>query len=169
MRSHPKRFGVVLLALLAFSCIAPFGLVFAQSDLADSQLQAANSAVNLAFDAVLDAETTGGDVMSLLVDFNSASNLLAQAQNSYRSGDFASAVDQAADAISVAEQVTSQAQVAKQTGFIESQNVFWGAIAVSVIGIVIFVLVLSFVWWLFRKNYDYKFSSLKPEVIHDEA
>ena len=56
----------------------------AQTDQAGSKLQAANDAVNQAFNAVLDAEKAGANVTDLMAQINVAESILTQTENSYR-------------------------------------------------------------------------------------
>ena len=59
----------------------------AQPDQASSKLQAANAAVNQAFNFVLAAEKAGVNVTGLLNQLNNANSLLALAENVNRNGD----------------------------------------------------------------------------------
>ncbi len=93
-------------------CVCP---AIAQTDQAASKLQAANTAVNQAFNAVLDAEAAGANVTDLLAQINTAQGILAQAENSYRTGDTNTASTQADSVLPIAQQVTVDAQNAKQT------------------------------------------------------
>ena len=68
------------------SCFYRELYVFAQTEQTASKLVAANSAVEQAFNAVLDAENAGANVTSLVVQLNFAANILAQAENTKRAG-----------------------------------------------------------------------------------
>jgi hypothetical protein len=73
---------------LAFgSCLYSGHYVFAQTDQTASKLQAANTAVEETFNAVLDAEKAGANVTGLLAQLNVAAGVLAQAENSFRTGE----------------------------------------------------------------------------------
>jgi hypothetical protein len=82
-----KLLSTTLLAILTLSlcilCVYPSA---AQTDQTTSKLQVANAAVNQAFNAVLDAEKAGANVTGLLAQLNVAAGILAQAENSYRTG-----------------------------------------------------------------------------------
>ena len=81
--AHKKLVTISLLALLILSmCIQSFNLTSGQIEHTTSKLQAANTAVNQAFNAVLDAEKAGANVTDLLVQINTAQGILAQAENS---------------------------------------------------------------------------------------
>ena len=139
MNTHFKLSSITLLALLMLStCLLGVYPTIAQTDQTASKLQAANTAVNQAFNAVLDAEKAGANVTDLLAQINTAEGILAQAENSYRTGDSNTAATQADSVLPIAQQVTIDAQNAKQNAIVSSQNTFWSTIALTVIGIVIF-------------------------------
>lgn len=125
----------------------------------------ANTAVNGAFNAVLQAEKAGANVTGLLSQLNVAEDDLAQAENSYRTGDSATASVQANNALPIAQEVTSEAQTAKQKALVSSQNTFWSTIAFTVIGAFVFVLALFLVWRLLRRRYIKGLSDSKLEVL----
>jgi predicted PurR-regulated permease PerM len=143
--------------------------VFAQVDQAGSKLQVANTAVEQAFNAVLDAEKAGANVTDLLAQLNTAEGFLAQAENLYRTGDFSKAATQADNVLPIAQQVTTAAQNSKQTATTSGQNAFWETIAFTVIGVFVFVLVLFLVWRLFKRRYIKNLSEAKPEVVNNET
>ena len=164
-----KLLAVTLFVFLAFgSCIYSEHYVFAQTDQAWSKLQAANNAVGQAFNAVLDAEKAGANVTDLLAQINTAEGILAQAENSYRTGNTNTAANQADSVLPIAQQVTFDAQNAKQTAIVSSQNAFWSTIALTVIGVFVFVLVLFLVWRLFKRRYIKNLSEAKPELVSNE-
>ena len=136
----------------------------AQTDQTESKLQVANTAVEQAFNAVLDAEKAGANVTGLLVQLNTAEGILAQAENSYRTGDSNTAVVQADSVLPIAQEVTTVAQDAKQTALVSGQNAFWSIIAFTVIGAFVFVLALFLVWRWFKRRYINNLSQSTPEV-----
>jgi CHASE3 domain sensor protein len=160
-----KLLVVTLFLLLAISsCIYHGHYVFAQTDQTSSKLQAANIAVDQAFNAVLDAETVGANVTNLMSPLNNAAGILAQAENTYRTGNSNTAAAQADSVIPIANQVATLAYDARQTALVSSQNTFWYTIAFTVIGIFIFVLALFFVWRWFKRSYISNLYKAKPEV-----
>jgi CHASE3 domain sensor protein len=140
--------------------------VFAQTDQTASKLQEANKAVDQAFSAVLDAEKAGANVTGQLAQLNVAEGDLAQAENSYRTGDFSTASAQADSVLPVAQNITTAAQEAKQTALVSGQNAFWSTIAFTIIGAFILVLVLFLVWRWFKRRYIDSLSETKPEVVN---
>ena len=138
--------------------------VSAQTSQLTVYLQADNTAVNQAFSAVLAAEKAGANVTSLLSQLNVVAGNLAQAENSYRSGNYSAAAIQADNVLPTAQQITTAAQYAKQAAIGSGQNTFWSTIAFTLIGISIFVVVLSLVWRWFRRRYFNNLFQSKPKV-----
>ena len=146
------------------SCLCNGHYVFAQTDQTSSQLQTANNAVGQAFNAVLAAEKAGTNVTSLLNQLNNANSLLAQAENAYRIGDDNTAAKDASAVLPIAQEVTTEAQTAKQTASTSRQTGFLSTIAITIVAAVIFVLALFMVWRRFKRNYIKSLSEAKPEV-----
>ena len=120
--------------------------------------------VGQAFNAILDAEKAGANVTGLLVQLNNAAGILAQAENSYRTGDSNITATQADSVLPIAQEVTTAAQDAKQTALVSGQNAFWSTITFTVIGAFVFVLALFLVWRRFKRSYINSLSEAKPEV-----
>jgi cytochrome bd-type quinol oxidase subunit 1 len=164
-----KLSSITLLTILMLStCLLGVYPTIAQTDQATSKLQAANTAVNQAFKAVLDAEAAGANVTDLLAQINTAEGILAQAENSYRTGDTNTASIQADSVLPITQQVTLDAQKAKQNAIVSIQNAFWSTIVLTAIGIFVFVLVLFLVWRWFKRRYIKNLSEAKPEVVDNE-
>jgi predicted PurR-regulated permease PerM len=140
----------------------------AQTDQTSSKLQAANTAVNQAFTAVSDAEKAGATVTGLLSQLSYADNVLATAENSYRAGDLTKAGTQADSVLPMAQQIIASAQSAKQTATVNTQNATYTTIASTVIGSIVFVLVLLLVWRRFKGYYIKNLSEAKPELVSNE-
>ncbi len=151
------------------SCLYSEHYVFAQTDQNASNLQAANTAIEQAFNAVYDAEKAGANVTGLLAQLNAAEADLAQAENTYRTGDFNIAIAQANSVLPIAQQVTTAAQNAKQTATVSGKNAFWSTIAFTVIGAFIFVLALFLVWRRIKRSSLKSLSEAKPEANSNEA
>jgi hypothetical protein len=146
------------------SCLCSGHYVFAQTDPTASKLQVANIAVDMAFNAVFDAEAAGANVTGLLAQLNTAEGDLDLAENSYRTGDSNAAAAQANRVLPIASEVTTAAQVAKQTALVSDQNAFWSTIAFILIGASVFVLVLFLIWRWLKQSYVKSLSEAKPKV-----
>jgi hypothetical protein len=127
-------------------------------------MQAANAAVEQAFNTFLDAEKSGANVTGLLPQLNNAERILAQAENSYRTGDFNTAEAQADSVLPITQRVTTGAQSAKETALVSGQNAFWSTIAFTEISAFVFYLGLFLVWRWFKRRYIRSLSGAKPEV-----
>jgi hypothetical protein len=160
----------VLLSILAFSyCLCSENNVLAQTDSSALKLQAANSIVGKAFNSVLEAEKVGGNVTQLLVRLNTAGTLLADAQNTYNSGNKANVISMVENALQIANDVNSDAVNLRNASLIVSQNSFWLSLAFSSVGAVVFAVSLLFIWRRFRRSFMKKLLSMKPEVAENAA
>jgi hypothetical protein len=144
------------------SCLYNEYYAFAQST---TKLQAANSAVERSLNAVLDAEKAGANITSLLNQLNGATDFLSQAENAYRIGDYPTAVNDADAVLPIAQQVTTAAQIAKETASTSARTAFWDKILITEIAAIIFVLALLLVWRWVQRRYIKSLSDAKPEVI----
>ncbi len=138
--------------------------VLAQSDQTASKLQSANTSVDQAFNAVLAAEKAGANVTSLLTQLNVAEGFLSQAENANRVGDSVDAANNADLVLPIAQQVTTAAQSSEHSAQVSAQNSFYSLIALAVVGPVVFLFVLYFVWGKFKTHYINSLSDAKPEV-----
>jgi CHASE3 domain sensor protein len=138
--------------------------VFAQTDQTASKLQAANNAVEQAFNAVLDAEKAGANVTALLSRLNLATGLLSQAEMAYRNGNLTAAASYADSVVPIASEVQTDAVNAKKEASNAYQNALWLTIGLSVIGAVIFILALFMIWKRLKRGYLKSLYSAKPEV-----
>lgn len=160
---------VALMIMLVFSlCFLSVQQAIAQTDQASSKLQAANVAVEQAFNAVLDAEKAGANVTGLLVQINTAQGILAQAENSYRTGNTNQAATQSDNVLRIAQQITTSAQNAKQDAIMSIQNNFWWTITFTVVGALVFLEVLILFWFWFKRRYVRNLSDAKPELVSNE-
>jgi len=150
-------------------CFCSENNVFAQTDQTASKIQVANNAVNKAFNTVLDAEKAGGNVTQLLEKLNIAGILLAEAQNTFNSGNTANITSMAENAIQIATKVNGDAIILRNASLVESQNSFWLTLTFSIVGAVVFGVSLLLVWRRFRRSFMKKFLSMKPEVAENTA
>jgi hypothetical protein len=163
-----KPFNLFVVTTLVFFAFGSFFFscpsAIAQTDQVTSKLQAANTAINQAFNAVLDAEKAGANVTALLAQLNSAGYFLAQANISYRIRDYNTAEAHADSVLQIAQIETAAAQDARQAAFVSGQNAFWFLIAFTAIGSVVFISVLFLVWRRFKRHYISKSYKVQPEV-----
>ncbi len=162
-----KLLSITLLVIIVGMSLLSVNNATAQIDQTTLKFQAANTAVNQAFSAVLDAEKAGANVTDLLSKLNQADSILAGAENSYRVGDLSQAAVQADSVLPIAQQVTSAAQNAKQTAQTNAQFSFYATIVLTVFGSVVFVLVLLMVWRRLKRSYIKNLSEAKPELVNE--
>jgi hypothetical protein len=156
----------MLLVVLVFGVVAGFSpVVFGQADLAASKLLAAEKSLQDAFRVVLDAEVSGANVSSLLVQVNLAAGVLAEAQNAYRTGDFVLAGSRADGVGSLVDIVVSASAQAKGVGFRESQNALTSTLVFSFVCIGALVVGLFFVWRRFKAGFLKSLGDAKVEVV----
>lgn len=158
---------VFLLIVYLCFCIIPCHQsinISAQTDNVSIKIQEANTALNGAFNAVLDAEQAGANITDLITQLIFAANNLSQVENNYRIGDYTAAVSQAESVVISAQEVVEAAQNAKEDAIISVKNAFWSKIVFTVIGSVVFILLLFLVWRQLKKHYINNLFQAKPEV-----
>lgn len=143
------------------SCLSGAHYVYAQTDQTASNLQAANSAVEQAFNTVLDAEKAGANVTQLILKLNTAGDLLAEAYNVYNSGNTANVTSLADNAFQIANQVNYDALNLRNVSLVKSQNSFWLTLAFSVAGAIVFSISLLFFWRRFKRSHVEKSFGMK--------
>jgi hypothetical protein len=137
----------------------------AQIDNLSEEMQIANNAVEQAFIGILSAEKAGANVTGLLEELNIATELLAQANNSYVSGNLSAAVTYVNQVPLIAQEVTTQATAAKDSAVIANQQVFETTLVFIMIVSILFILSLFLGWCFFKRRYVKKMLAAKPEVI----
>jgi hypothetical protein len=137
------------------------------SDQTTAKLQAAATAVDQSFSAILGAQRAGANVTDLLSQLNYAQSVLASAQNSYRSGDLADAGNQADHVVAVAEQVTSLAQNAEQAALASGESALLITIALTVVGSFVFVVVWFLVWRKFKRRLVEDLPEDESELVYE--
>ncbi len=147
------------------ACVLVENSVLAQTEKTLLKLQAADNAVGQAFSSVLDAEKAGGNVTRLLVKLNAAEALLAEAQNAYNSGNPTNVLSVAENVQQIADQVNLEAKNLRNVSLVESQNVFLLTLGFSVVGAVVFGLLLLFIWRRFKRAFIKKLFNAKPVVV----
>lgn len=142
-------------------CISP---VFAQSDQAYLKLESANIAFKEAFNAIYDAKTAGANVTNLTEQLNNGADLLMQAKYSYLQSDFDAVIIKSEGVILLVDQVNTAAQNAKLFAYNSSQSALWLIRGISIVGSIVFVIVLLLLWTWFKQRYVKKMSTEVTEV-----
>jgi|WetSurMetagenome_2_1015567.scaffolds.fasta_scaffold58104_4 hypothetical protein len=158
--------GVICLAVLAV-LVSCFVVTPTQASAESQSIVNATSAINQAFNNVLTAEQLGANVTVLLSKLNTAGQLLSQAKNYYSSGSMSDVTEKAQSAQSIADQVNNQALALQITASNQSKSNFYQTAAVSVIGAVVFVLILLLIWRRVKSSYFKKLLDSKIEGVAD--
>jgi hypothetical protein len=159
-----SRIMIIVLMLIVFLSVSVPN-VAAENEL--SNIETANSSINQAFANVLAAEKAGGNITDLMLQLNTAAEYLVTAENSYRSGDLANVNSNVEDTVEIANQVNSDALALRETSLIKSQESFWSTLIFSVVGAIVFSLLLMLAWRRFKRSYMNKLLGMRPEVVED--
>ena len=141
--------------------------VLAQTDQTATKLQEANRAVGQAFNAVLEAENAGGNVTELMLKLNTAGTILANAQNILNSGNSANITSNLENVLQMANQVNADALNLRNVSLVGSQNSLWLTLFFSVAGAIGLCISLLIVWQRFKRVFNKKLLSTKPEVVEN--
>jgi hypothetical protein len=128
----------------------------------------AKTGVGLAFNAVLAADKAGANITRLLAQLNTASGILAQAENFYRIGDSNTAAALADRVLPIVKEVITAAQNAKQGALNDGQNAFFQLIAFTAICVSVFVFALFLVWRRLKRGYFKSLSESRTEMTANE-
>ena len=140
-------------------------LVSAEND--NSEINAARLSIDQAFLNVLTAEEAGGNVTELLFKLNGAGQLLADAENIYKSGSSENVTYAARNAIALANQINDEAIALRNVNILASQNNLWFTLAFSLVGAVVFACAIFFIWRWFKRRFITRFLDMRPEVLDD--
>jgi len=167
LKKQVATIGIAVLLILTLIVSSQITLVKANNE--STSIEAANSSINQAFTNVLAAEKAAGNVTQLLAELDSAGELLAAADNGYRSGNLTNVSSNAENATLIANQVNSDALNLLHASRDRSQNNFWLTLFFSIDGVFIFVVLLLLVWRRFKRSYQKKLLGLKPKVVKNTA
>lgn len=153
----------ILAAMVLISSVFPICLGTDEVEATDA-LSSAEDSLSSAYLAVMNAETAGADISKLQETLNTAGNSLADAYNTYRTGNFSMAVLYANDCINKVNGVTSEAMTLK----LIAEEAYTRRLLTTT-GVSITVLCALFVlslwgWRVMKKRYLKKVLEMKPEV-----
>jgi len=136
----------------SFPAYGQYSHVAAASSDARKAIDDARNALYIAYDSVLDAERAGADVTKLVINLNTALNLLNKAEDYYARGDNSGVLSYATQSKSIADQVVIEARQLKAQA-IEAANRQRIIVGISVPVIIIAVCIGLFYGW---KSYSQK-------------
>lgn len=159
------RCWINVLAVLAAVCLVfsvPRGLAVGAEE-ASAAVANADTALRGAFDAVLDAESAGANVGGLMGRLNDAGVALTGANVALAAGNYSDAFSRADKCRDLANGVLSDAGVLKNDAAAQASR-WWVTVLLSVLGSVVFVVVLFLVWRRFKRYYSDRLLGCRPEV-----
>jgi hypothetical protein len=160
------KFCVVFVFLFSLLSVS-FPLVSATNG--EVYLEEAEEALVLAYDAVLEAEEAGADVIGLLEKLNVGGQYLAEAYAYVRLGDSESVERAASLCIEAVDGVEAEAVLLGEEAARSERADVLVRVLDSFVGVVI-VLVIGFVLWeVFKQHYHKKVLKSRPEVVSSES
>jgi hypothetical protein len=124
----------------------------------------ADRALQAAFVTVSDAERAGANVSSLIARLNEAGSALASARVAFDAGNYSGAVGLADLSEGLADAVAADAGVFKDDAVTQASR-RWMTVLPSLVGSALFVTVLFFLWWQFKRFYRGRLLGRRPEVV----
>lgn len=121
------------------------------------------------FEAVKDAETDGAEISGFSGLLRDVTQLLAQAQNSFRVGDFDKAEKFANLALEIENEVRSEAVSLGEVKSDLPTKEIWDTVIGSVIAVFVVVVLCSLSWIFFKRLYYRRKDVMKPEVASGES
>jgi hypothetical protein len=164
-----KMLSVFLMFVILFSTVVISAFALTDEDQAASTIDDSEEAIASTYRAVLDVESAGANVSSLLSTLNIAAELLAKANMSYKTGDFYNATLFANMSLQMVNEVKIEAYETRDLTLYENSQRFIFSLAESTIGVCL-VIFFSFVSWrFFKQRYLHHIQKLRPEVSSDES
>jgi len=139
------------------------------SEEAQVAINRAESKLNVAYNAVSDAERAGANVTELLSMLNNSSMLLSDAHMQYRIGNFSQTVNLANQCYDSLNAIDTEAHdLREHAAMLRKQSMLFSAVAsIYAIGVVLFGSIFS--WRFFKSKYYRRVLKMKPEVQVDES
>jgi hypothetical protein len=156
--------GVLVFVIVVWLVLSVPQAFAAGSGEADLAISDADDALRGAFVHVSDAEGAGANVSGLMGRLNEAGDALASARAALEMENYSDAVSRADLCMSLAIGVVEDAGVLKADA-VATASGWWITISFSVVGSVVFVVVLFLVWRWFRRFYAAKLLESRPEVV----
>ena len=160
----------VLFILLAFvSSVFVLSPMALDVEDAASAIESAESAVNLAYEAVLEAEGVGANVSGLLDELNDGVEALSEAYMSNRVGDFDDAIYFADLCCDLVGGIEAEANELRDVAAVDRNQRFLLTSFGSVFAVVGVFCGGFFGWRFFKSRYHRRVLKMKPEVVSNES
>jgi len=162
---------VVLFVLFAFmsSTFVLGTMALGVEDVALSAIESAELAVDLAYDAVLEAEGAGANVSGLLNELNDGAEALSKAYVSNRIGDFDDAIYFADLCYDLVAGIEAEANELREVAVIDGNQRLLLTSFGSVLAVVCICCGGFFGWRFFKSRYHRRALKMKPEVASNES
>jgi hypothetical protein len=157
------RLMVSSILFLLLSVLNPYVVSCTENE-ATLTLNEAEETLALTFEAVKEAETNGADISGLSELLNDATELLAQAHNSFNVGDYDKAENFANLVLQFGNDLKRMALSLEEIKSDLPAKELWDTFIVSVIGVIIVVILTFLSWTIFKKFYYKRTSIMKPQV-----
>ncbi len=120
----------------------------------DSQsIKSSNDALDSAFTNIMAAQQAGANITTLLAQLNIATNLVAQTENNYKSGNSENDNSTLTIANQIIEQVNKDAIALKASAMTEIDQTFLSNALFSSVGIAVLLVVLILIWQHVKRSY----------------
>jgi len=156
--------GVLVFVIVVWFVLSVPRAFAAGSGEADLAVSDADDALRGAFVHVFDAEGAGANVSGLMGRLNEAGDALASARAALEMENYSDAVSRAGVCKSLVSGVVGDADALK-TDALATKSSWWITMSFSVVGSVVFVVVLFLVWRWVRRFYAAKLLESRPEVV----
>jgi hypothetical protein len=165
LKLHSVTIGIAIIVIV----IIGFQIASVKASNETDRIEVANLSINQAFTNVLAAEAVGGNVSDLLSKLNGAGELLAEAENDYKSGNLVDVNAKADNAIIIANQVKTAAVNLTINSKNYSENKLIATIIFSILSIPLFLTALRLFWRRAKRGYYRKLLGSKPEVVNNQT
>jgi hypothetical protein len=147
---------LILVTVLALTSLIFVSITFAEPSeyQAATALIEAEQAILVGYQAVLEAEETGANVSSLLVQLNEAGQNLTMARTAYRMGDFVEATDLANLSRNTGEEVRNTATELKESALNQSMQQTLFTMTASIVGMALIALGSLWTWHFLKRRYS---------------
>jgi predicted PurR-regulated permease PerM len=164
-----KRVFSTVAVLVALTIITIYYIPIAVASGESDSIQTANNSINRAYANILAAEKSGANITQLITNLNVAAELLAQAENAYQSGNLNSVNSNADNARLIANQVNGEAVTIRNTTIGNSAGQFTLTIIISITAALLYLIALLLIWRRFKRRYNKRLLSMKPEVVKNQS
>jgi len=153
----------IILTLFISPCLTSKGL----SEI-DFELENAETKIMNAFRALRAAESKGADVSALVSKLNDAIILLEEAKTSYLNGSVDDVQMRARESSLISSGIETEAKALTEQALRNAEEDFRMLSIYTMTAALATILVLLFVWRIFKAHYARRILEAKPEVVEDE-